>query len=165
MDNKFLEFWGQSLIQMAKGQKQYEDMLRRTTQGLAGFEEIAVFFRKCYGLDKTEQDPPDYLQNLSKTAEHLRKSYDDYLNFIGMVPKNEHIRLIKKYEELKEKTAAQEETIRHLKMLLDNKTPEQGEIVDKYKELLKNQKDQFQQLMVSIQKFYQTSAKEEEKNS
>lgn len=164
MDNKFLEFWGQMLIQIAKGQRQYDDMFRWMNQGFAGLEEIVGYFKKNFPMDQKDEENSDYLQNLTKTAEQFRKSYYDYLNFFGMIPKQEYINLVKKYEELKEKVATQEETIKHLRMLLANKEPDQSELMNKYQELLKSQKDQFQQLLSNIQKFYQIpkpSVKEE----
>ena len=59
-----------------------------------------------------------------------------------MVPKDEHLALVKKYEELKEKVAAQEETINNLRMLLEEKKAEtQGELVKGFQELLEKQSE------------------------
>ena len=67
---------------------------------------------------------------------------------MGMVPKNEHLELVKKYEELKEKVADQEETISHLRMLLEQRKAEsQDELVQGFQDLIDKQSKQFQQTM------------------
>jgi hypothetical protein len=65
-----------------------------------------------------------------------------------MVSKDEHLTLIKKCEELKEKVADQEETINHLRMLLEkSKAESQDELVQGFHDLIEKQSDQFQKTM------------------
>lgn len=155
MDKNFLEFWGNFLINVAKGQKQLEDMAKWMGQGFKGFEDLTVMFRKFYGLDRLAKGSPDYLKMREKAQEAFQNSFKDYLSLFGVVPKEEHLALVKKYEELNEKVAAQEETIKHLRILLGEKVFDPGEVVTGFQELMKKQSDQFQQLMESISQSFQ----------
>ena len=147
MDKHFLEFWGNFLINAAKGQKQLEDMARWMTQGLKGFEDLTAMFRKFYGLDRTPESAPGYVKTWEKAAKDFQKSFQDYLNLFGVVPRQEHLELVKKYEALKEKVTAQEETINRLRMLLEAKGADLGKIVKGYQDLVEKQIDQFEKLM------------------
>jgi hypothetical protein len=157
MDKHFLEFWGNFLIHVAKGQKQLEDMTRWVHQGFSGFEDLTETFRKFYGLDRLTEGSPDYLKTLEKAQKAFQNSLKDDLSLLGVVPKEEHLALVKKYEELKEEVAAQEETIKHLRILLTEKGIDQGEVIIGFQELVKKQSDQFQKLMGGMAQFFQKS--------
>ena len=155
MDKRFLEFWGNFLINAAKGQKQMEDISKWMQQGFEGFDELTGMFKKFYGLEHMEKDTPAYMETWKKASENFQKSFKDYLRLMGVVPKNEHLTLVKKYEELKEKVAAQEETINNLRMLLEEKKAEkQGELVKGFQEILEKQSEQFQETMETFGKFF-----------
>jgi len=124
MDRHFLEFWGNFLINAAKGQKQLEDISKWMQQGFEGFDELTGMFKKFYGLEHMEKNTPAYMETWKKASENFQKSFKDYLRLMGVVSKDEHLTLVKKYEELKEKVAAQEETINNLRMLLEEKKVE-----------------------------------------
>ena len=90
--------------------------------------------------------------------ENFTQSYRDYLALLGVVPREEHLALVRKYEELKDKVASQEETIRHLRMLLSQNNQEgYQDMAGQFEGLVKKQSDQFQQLMES---FTQSSKKD-----
>jgi hypothetical protein len=77
------------------------------------------------------------------------------MRLMGVVPKDEHLALVKKYEELKEKVAAQEETINNLRMLLEEKKVEtQGELVQGFQEIIEKQSQQFQETMETLSRFF-----------
>jgi cobyrinic acid a,c-diamide synthase len=85
--------------------------------------------------------------------ENFKKSFSDYLAFFGVVPREEHLELVKKYEGLKEKCESQEETIRHLRMLLSqSKREEFQDLAGHFEELVRKQGDQFQKLMETFSK-------------
>jgi hypothetical protein len=74
---------------------------------------------------------------------------------MGMVTKNEHLALVKKYEELKEKVTVQEETINHLRLLLEQKKTEtQEELVQGFQDLIEKQSRQFQETMETFGSFF-----------
>jgi len=155
MDRHFLEFWGNFLINVAKGQKQMEDMSKWMQQGFEGFDELTGMFKKFYGLEHMEKDTPTYMETWKQASENFQKSFKDYLRLMGVVPKDEHLTLVKKYEELKEKVADQEETIKHLRMLLEEKKVEtQGELVQGFQEIIEKQSEQFQETMETLRKFF-----------
>ncbi len=153
MDKHFLEFWGNFQLNAAKGQRQMEDMSEWMKQGLRGFEDLTAMFRKSYGLEDMAEGTNAYLKSWKKAAEDFRKSFRDNLNLMGMVPKDEHLELVEKYENLKKKVADQDETIRHLGMLLEKKGTNHGEATKGFEDLLKRQNRQFQQLMESFSNF------------
>jgi phage tail tape-measure protein len=155
MDKNFLEFWGNFLINAAKGQKQMEDMSKWMQQGFEGFDELTVMFKKFYGLEHMEKDTPTYMETWKKASENFQKSFKDYISLMGVVSKDEHLALVGKYEELKEKLAAQEETIKHLRMLLEEKKVEtQGELVQGFQEIIEKQSEQFQETMDTLSRFF-----------
>jgi hypothetical protein len=150
MDRRFLEFWGNFLINAAKGQKKFEELSQWFSQDLKGFEDLTALFRKSYGLDELPENSADYEEAWQKAAENFQNSLRDYLSLMGVVPKDEHIKLVKKYEDLKRKVADQEETIKHLRMLLEEKGFGQGELVRSFQDLIITQTDQFQELMKAL---------------
>ena len=147
MDRHFLELWGNLLINAAKGQKQIEELTQWINQGLKGSEELSAIFRKFYGLNSLNEESPDFLKASKNAADDFQKSLKGYLDLMGVVRKDEHLKLVGKYEDLKKKAADQEETIKHLRMLLDEKGIAQGEVPKGFQDLIKKQTDQFQDLM------------------
>lgn len=125
-----------------------DDLAKWMQQGFKGFDELTAMFNKFYGLEHLEKDTPAYMETWKKASENFLKSFKDYLNMMGMVQKDEHLALIKRYEELKEKIAAQEETINHLRLLLEEKkTESQEELVQGFQDLIEKQSRQFQETM------------------
>jgi hypothetical protein len=148
MDRNFLEFWGNLFINAAKQQKQLEDLAKWMQQGFKGFDDLTAMFNKFYGLESLKKDTPAYKESWEAASENFLNSFKNYLDLMGMVPKNEHLELVKKYEELKEKVADQEETISHLRMLLEQRKAEsQDELVQGFQDLIDKQSKQFQQTM------------------
>jgi hypothetical protein len=155
VDKHFLEFWGNFLINAAKEQKRMEDLSKWMQQGFKGFDDLTEMFKKFYGLEHMEKDTPAYMDTWEKASENFLNSYKDYLNSMGMVSKDEHLTLIRKYEELKEKAAAQEETINHLRLLLEEKkTESQKELVQGFQDLIEKQSKQFQETMETFGSFF-----------
>jgi len=155
MDRHFLEFWGNFLINAAKEQKRLEDMSKWMQQGFEGFDELTAMFRKFYGLENMEKDTPAYIKTWEKASEDFQKSFKDYLRMMDVVPKDEHLAVVRKYEKLKEKVAAQEETINNLRLLLEEKKAgSQGKLVKDFQELIEKQSKQFQETMETFGSFF-----------
>jgi len=151
MDRQFLEFWGEFLLNAARGKKQLEDIAKWMGSGLKGFEELTSLFRKIYGLEKTEQSSPDYLKVWTEAQANFSESFKEYLALLGVVPREEYLVLVKKYEELKERVESQEETIKHLRMLVSEaKKEEHRDLTGHFEELVKKQGEEFQKLMDSF---------------
>jgi hypothetical protein len=155
MDRKFLEFWGNLFINAAKQQKQMEDLAKWMEQGFKGVDELTAMFNKFYGLEHLKKDTPAYMESWEAASENFLNSFKNYLDLMGMVPKNEHLALVKKYEKLKEKVADQDETINHLRLLLEEKKTEtQEELVQGFYDLIEKQSNQFQKTMETFGSFF-----------
>ncbi len=150
MDEKYLEFLGNLFLSAAKGRKQMDELMRMSREGFKGFVEMSSMFRKFYGLDKIEKSAPEYVQNWEKAVNEFQKSFKEYLNMIGVVSKKDYLDLVVKYEELKKKAADQEETIRHLQILLKNKGTDQGEPSKIFQDIMKKQSEQFVEMMDAV---------------
>jgi hypothetical protein len=159
MDKKFLEFWGNFLLNAAKGQEHLEDMTQWFSQGFKGFEQQMSLFRKCYGLDRESESSPNYMDMWSKATSDFQNSYKELMGLLGSVPREEYLTLAEKYEALKEKVASQDEAIRHLKMKSTAGDIDQGAVVKGFEVLLKNQADQFQKVMTSFGQPYKEPQK------
>ena len=155
MDPHFLEFWGNFLVNASKEQRRLKDLYEWMQQGFNGFDDLTEMFRKFYGLDHMEKDTPAYLETLKKASENFLESFKDYLDLMGMVPKDKHLALVQKYEALKEKVADQEETIKNLQLLLEEKRAEsQGELVQGFQDLIEKQSKQYQKTMETFGSFF-----------
>lgn len=155
MDRQFLEFWGNFLINAAKGQKQLEDMAKWINQDFKGYDELTDMFRTFYGLESVEEETPGDMSAWESASKDFQKSFKDYLNLLGVVTKDEHLKLVKDYEEMKKKVADQEKAIKRLRMLLDERqTAGQSEVVRSYQDLMKKQSEQFQELTDVFSQFF-----------
>lgn len=151
MDRHFLEFWGKALLEAAKSQKQMEDLAKWLPRGFFKFQDFTTLFQKAYELDQVGKDSPDYLKIWKKAENNFRESFQEYLNLLGAVPREEYAALAERYEQLKEKVAQQEETIKHLKKLLEEKGMGFAVASLEFQELIKKQGDQFQELLKSFE--------------
>ncbi len=152
MDRHFLEFWGSFLLQAAKGQKQLEDLAKWSERPLLNFGEFTALFRQAYGLEPPKQDSPDYSAIWKKAEEDFRRSFQEYLSLLGVVPREEYAELARKYEKLEEKLAEREETIKHLRQLLSDKGLDYAVVSLELQNLMKKQGEKFQELMKDLGK-------------
>ena len=151
MDRHFLEFWGKSLLGAAKAQKQREELEEWIRQGFTGFEQLNDMFRKLYGLDRLKEESPDYNELRKRAEAEFRRSLNEYLRLFGVVPEQEHQALAEKCEELEQRVAVQEETIKQMRSLLDEKS---AGSVRSFEELLLEQSNQFNDLVKNLAKYY-----------
>ncbi len=154
MEEKYFEFLGNFFLSAAKARKQMDDLMAMSKHGFKGFEEMSSMFRRFYGLDKVEKNAPEYMKTWEQASEEFQKSFKEYLNILGVVPKEEYIALVKRYEDLKVRVRDQEETIRHLQMLLGEKGADQGESVKVFQDLMKKQSEQFVEMMDSVGEYF-----------
>jgi len=166
MDEKLLEFWGNLLLNVAKGQKQSDAFFRWmrmgspdfndmfSSKGAPGFEELSAIFQKHYGLDKVSKQSADYREVSEKAAREFQKSFKEYLTYTGLVPKKDHLELVARYENLKARCADQEETIRHLRMLLAGRETDQTDVVDQFQNMVKTQSDLFQNMVNEVGQYF-----------
>lgn len=130
-----------------------EEMDKWINQGLRGFDDLTAMFRKFYGLNDIPNKGPDYAKAWEEATQNFLDSFNDYLSLMGVVPKAEYLELLGKFEDLEQKVAEQEKTIEHLRTLLDKEWTDQGEMIEGFQNVIKNQTEQFQKLMKSFGQF------------
>ncbi len=158
MDRHFLEFLGNFLISAAKGQKQIEDMNQWVRQSFSGSEYLTSMFQKFYGLDPSGKDTPENTPAWKIAEENFRSSFKDYLKLMDVIPKDEHLKLAQKYEDLKKKVAEQEKTINYLETLLGQKVSDLGETVNGFQEMIESQTEAFMELMDRFGQLYKNGS-------
>ncbi len=154
MDRQFLEFLGSFFLNVAKGQKQLEDMTRWIGGGFSGSDELTRMFGKFYGMNGLPLVSPDNAKAWEKASENFKQSYHEWLNLMSVIPKSEYQILEKKCATLEEKVATQDETIRHLRNLLSEKGLPYADAVQGFTEMMEKQGHQFQELMDSVGKAF-----------
>ena len=147
MDSQFLEFWGNYLLAAARGQKQLEDLNQWISQGFSGSEELTAMFKKYYGLERPRKEDSDSTKVWQKAATDFHKSFNAYLDLMGVVPRDKYLALEQKCTALQNKVADQEETIKLLRSLLTEEGTYQGETVKVFQDLVNKQSDAFETLM------------------
>jgi hypothetical protein len=161
VDEKFLEFWGNLLISAAHEKKRMDDisgLMKKSTSDfnemlVSGFGTMSSMFRKLYGLDKLPERQAESGSLAEKAVDEFQRSFKDYLSLMGIFPREEYLALVEKYEKLKEKCAEQEETIKHLKLLLGAKTVDQGDAIKSLQDIARNQSELFHNMMKDFSQY------------
>jgi BMFP domain-containing protein YqiC len=149
MNRHFLEFWGKALLQAAQSQKHLEDLAKWCKHGIFSFQDYTQIFKTSYGLDQVEEDNPDF-SIWKKAEENFRESFKEYLNIFGVVPREEYAALARHYDELRAKVAEQEETIKLLRLLLEEKGLGLAATSLEFQRLIEKQGEQFQKLIQGL---------------
>ena len=147
MDRQFLEFWGNYLLSVSRGQKQLEDVTSWIRGGFSGVEELTALFKKYYGLEEQSQEGPESSAAWEKAAADFKKSFGDYFSIMGWVSKDEYQILEKENQALKQKIEAQEETISRLRDLLKSPGIDPNKSLDVLQDLINKQSAEFQKLV------------------
>jgi BMFP domain-containing protein YqiC len=150
MNRHFLEFWGKALLMAAQGQKQWEDLARWMQGGFAGFPEFTRLFKSAYGLEEAPEDSPDFFALWKKAEQDFRRSFEDYLSLLGMVPREEYDALKRQCADLEEKAKEQEELIKGLKALAEEKGLGLEAATLELQNLVQKQEDQFQKFIQGL---------------
>jgi len=172
MDKNFLELFGNILIGTARGKKQMDDMItwiQKSISSAPRLDELPSLFKKIYGLDHLSEKSTEYKQMAEEAVQDFQHSLKEYITILGMIPKDEqmvsrdeYLALIRKYEKLKEKCADQEETIKHLKMLVNFKEEPPQDLIGGLQDIVKGQTEIFQKMMKGVGQ-YLTNKNETEK--
>ena len=155
MDRKFLEFWGNFLLNAAKGQEQAESLNRMVREGFKTFEQQLSLFEKFYGLDKKPDPSTPYAEMWAKASSDFAKSYQEFLGLMGTVPREDYEALAREHEALKKKAADLEEALRRVKKKTGSGAADPTEVVKGFEGLMQKQTEQFQALVTSYGKLYQ----------
>lgn len=152
MDSQFLEFWGQSLLNLARGQRQLEE-LNRWMGGTAdggGADRLADLFRASYGLETLEKDGAEYLKLFEKASRSYQQSLREYLALFDVVPRGDMEALQQECDALKAKIADQERAIEQLGNIINKKVRAPEEATRDLKNLLEKQAHEFQKVMKTM---------------
>ena len=152
MNRHFLELWGKAFLEAARSQKQMEDLARLFQQSFWGLPDYAQLFEAAYGLDKTPEDSPEYFILWQKAEENFREAFKDFLKLMDLVPREEYDALIRRCEELEGKLAEQEEILKHLRLLTEEKGMGLEAATLEFQKLIKKQGDQFQKFIKGMGK-------------
>ena len=162
MDKNFLEFWGNLLIGIARGQKQAEDMTRWLKQDATGLDSLMAPFKKFYGLEQVSPSEANYGELWSKQVKSFQDSFQDYLKLLDVVPRREYEKVQEENQALKKQIVEMEKAIKDLRVLVAEKMGSSAsEAVRGFQELVFSQMDRFQEMMRS---FGGLSKDEPEKN-
>lgn len=154
MDRQFLEFWGNFLLSVARGQRQMEDLERWLQRDSGGFDDLTALFRKAYGLEESGSDNqvPEATGAWKQSEEAFRATFQEYLRAFGVVSLEQHQALVEENERLQGKIAEQEKTIARLQLLLGEKgLLDPDELARKLQGIMENQANAFQKIMAHWQ--------------
>jgi uncharacterized coiled-coil protein SlyX len=152
MNRQFYEFWGTFFTQVARGQKQIEDLNAWVRQGLNGPKELSELFRHCYGLKPSENGSAEALQIWQKAIDDFQQSFDQLAEQWGWVSRSKHQKVLDRCKDLEKQVRHQQQTIEDLRELLYEKGLGHSELFQHLNRGLKEQSDQFHALMESINK-------------
>jgi hypothetical protein len=150
MNAKFYEFWGQSFLNIAKGQRQMEEFKRWFREGFSGSDSLSVLFRQIYGLDDAGKDDAEYLKFYEKAVHSFQQCFRDHLRLFDVVPREELDASVKECESLRQKVSELERTIAHLKAALGDQGVESAQTVRDLQNIIGKQTDQFQELVKAM---------------
>jgi hypothetical protein len=150
VNRHFLEFWGRALLQAAQSQKQLEDLAKWCQRGVFSFQDYLELFKSSYGLSEVAPENPDGSALWQKAQENFQESFKEYLNIFGVVPREDYADLARQYEELQQKVAQQEATIKDLRQLLEGKGLGMEATSLEFQKLIQKQGDQFQKFLQSL---------------
>lgn len=149
------------LVGTAKAQKQVELLAEWLRSWSESFGAASEFWKNAYASKHAVQSSPFYPVVWKESEETFRNLLKGYLSLIGGVPMEEHMELVEKYEELKEKSAEQEESIEHLRALLSREgIIDYGYFAREYQDFVKKQTKEYQKVMENFSKLFSGFKKE-----
>lgn len=159
MNRQFLEFWGRALLLAAQGQEHLEALTRLLQQGLAAVPDYARIFRAAYGLDTQEADP-GFPARWQQAEEDFRRSLEEYLALLGLVPREKYEALAGENARLKARVAELEETLQGLRTLVEEKGLGMEAALLQFQKLLHRQGEQWQKFLKGLAEAAKPSAPE-----
>jgi len=160
LDHKFLEFYGQYLLNAAQTQKQIEkmsDWMKPGLKGLGGMEEI---FKTCYGIQDSQKSSPQGTEMFQEAMEAFQSSFSTYVTQMGWVEAKKYNDLKQAYETLQKKSEDQKKIIDQLNTMLGLRADMgHDEFFKQIQTLGKKQAEQFNDLMQGFAKVFDTTNK------
>jgi len=154
MDKNLLEFWGQIFLNAARSQQQMEDWNKWFSIDGFGKNKLFSSLLNQPETQKTEEITPEILEIARKATDAYKEVFKASLSLFDVVAKEDYDELLKENELLKEKVKAQENIIKNRRNQPEKDIFEQQEVVNNLTEIVKDQTQQFQDLMKQMGKYY-----------
>ncbi|MBF0468281.1 MAG: hypothetical protein HQK61_05270 [Desulfamplus sp.] len=151
MDRKFLEFWGNLFLNIAKGQEHMDqlssimNMDSMNNMDFMNFNEMAKIFRQSYQLASEESSRPDRKPDEKdalkphESFEAFQKAFADSITLWGWIPKKDHDALKQSYDGLKieyETLQNENNDLRQKHDVLKQKADTQEEVISQLRDIL-----------------------------
>lgn len=149
-----MEFWGQIFLNAARSQRQMEDWNKWFSVDSAGKNKLFNGILKQPETQKTEETTPEILEMTRKASDAYKEMFKASLSIFDVVSREDYNELLEENKLLKEKVIEQENLIKKRKHQPDKDIFEQQEVVNNLTEIVKDQAQQFQDLMKQIGKYY-----------
>jgi hypothetical protein len=147
VDSQFLKFWGELLLQAAKGKRLMEAMPLWLQSGTPPSDEVAALFRQCYGLPSSVAAGDDQWQN-AMTA--FKAALQTYAPLWGWVPLDRYTALKRENERLETTVAEQTQLIQQLESLLKDRGMGPMTMLDRFQTVIDDQSQAFEKLMQAL---------------
>ncbi|MGC9324759.1 MAG: hypothetical protein ACP5G0_08455 [Desulfomonilia bacterium] len=154
MDKEFMEFWGNFFLSAAKGQQQFEDMVKWLHGNFSGMQEVTELFARLYGIDAFLKNTPEYVKFWNAAMIDFQESFREFASMMDLVPKTDLAKANKENEDLKVQIRDLEKTIKQMQALLETKMSHEEMGLKGFQDLMKDQTRQFQEMMGSIGKLF-----------
>ena len=155
MNVNLLEFWGQTFLNAARSQQQLENMNKLMGENISNDNPVVNSIFKAFGVPKPEKvTPEDLIELTKKSTNAYREFFKSSLNLFEVVSKEDHLKIVKENEELKEKIAQLEKVISDSQKQAGKEGVDQEEVVNNMAQIMKNQTQQFQELMKNVNQYY-----------
>ncbi len=151
MDTDFLEYWGNMLVIMAKSRRQADETMKLFNIEATKYSELNDTYREIFNQFTPVAGQDDLSEFWNNAAKNFNASFKDYLKTIGFATIEDYNKLAGEHEELKAKYEEQQETIKQLRLLVNEKgMADQVELVKNFQELMKIQGERFSETMTTM---------------
>ncbi|MFV0437075.1 MAG: hypothetical protein ACK5PS_06760 [Desulfopila sp.] len=158
MNRQFFEFWGDFFTNVARGQKQFEEMTAWMQHGFTGTRELNELFQRCYGLAPSGTDARQPSPVWQTAIDDFQKNFAEMASQWGWVSETEHQKALNRCRDLEQQVQQQQKTIGELRTLLLDKGLGHSELLQHLKNSMQEQSDQFHSLMQSLQETYRDNS-------
>lgn len=161
MDANFLEFFGQMLIQTAKGQRQMDQFGQWMRQGFSAtnMPEFNDYFQRIYGLTDISKESDQYTQLFQKAQVDFLTAFGQFIGLMGLVPEKKYNELEGEYQALEKKYLAQEKKMTQLKAKLGKSNIPGDDLTNQLTDLIKQQKNEFSSTLKSLSSIFDLKKK------
>lgn len=163
MDKNMLEFWGQLFLTAARSQEQLEHMNKLLGKNVNENPFINSIYQ-ALGIPKPQDvTADDFWELVKKSTDVYQNVIKSSLNYFEVVPKEDYLKLTRENDELKAKISELEALINSMKNHSTKKYSDQEQFVSSLTDIVKNQTEQFQQLMKQINLSYKKEKQNKKK--